>query len=451
MRIEFSTNSSAGLLGISDSEYKEIPLTEDLAWLRQSIEKFVEGGTYLLAGQPGIGKSTVGLQVALDLGKQGLSTLYVLTEQSRSDLAKRARQISVKLTPGDATHALRLIQPEDGIYGVENLPNLLNRHVIGTGGKYHGVKLIVVDSIQGDGLSSAATKKYKQVYEFCRLCKENGITTLLIAHVNKKGEIAGPKDLEHNVDCVLYLRKAMVYRPFFVPKNRFGPAVLKPVPLEMDAETKALRLSPHDHAVSSTARTFFGRGTENAEIQASVALPNYGSRGQITAPGLPKMEIEQLLNCIDQLPDMEFADLSYSIQCRLPGGRKYNRLLDLPLSMALIASYLQRDIPKHQLYIGELDLLRQVRHVPDNVIIDLWDAVEAGEIRSPVTIFCPEECCHLIRDFVGDVRVVGCKKLEDAVYTTWPDLYPASMKQTTENPLLPCPVVHSSQQEVLMA
>src|SRR5262249_45026858 len=162
----------------------------------------------------------------------------------------------------------------------------------------------IIDSIQGDGLSSSATKKYKQVYEFCRQCKAEGITTLLIAHVNKKGEIAGPKDLEHHVDCILYMKKAMVYRPLFVPKNRFGPAVFKPIPLEMDRVTTALRLSPHSHTVSSVAKTFFERGTENAEIQAAVSLPNYGTRAQITAPGLPKKEIEQLLNCIDQLPEM---------------------------------------------------------------------------------------------------------------------------------------------------
>ncbi len=445
------TNEPVGLLGVTDADYREVPLTDDLAWFRHRIGKFVEGGTYLLAGQPGIGKSTFALQLALDLGQQGIPTLYVLTEQSKSEIAKRARQIASKWPSGDLNRALSSVHPEDGIYGVENLPNLLGRQVIGQSGRYHGVKLIAVDSIQGDGLSSAATKKYRQVYEFCRQCKSEGITTLLIAHVNKKGEIAGPKDLEHNVDCVLYMRKALVYRPLFVPKNRFGPAVLQPIPLEMDRVTYALKLSPHSHSVSSVARTFFARGIENAETQAAVALPSYGTRGQITAPGLPRKEIEQLLNCINQIPDMEFGDLCYTIQCRLPGGRKYKRLLDLPLSMALIASYLQREIPKQYLYIGELDLLRQVRRVPDDVIQELWDAIEAGEIRSPITIFCPEESGHLIREGARDVKVVGCKKLEDAVYTTWPDLRPAELKQISEKPFIPRPARLLSHQEVLSA
>lgn len=423
-----ATDEPTGLLSVSDAEYGEVPLTDDLAWLRHRIGKFVEGGVYLVAGQPGIGKSTLGLQLALDLGRQGLSTLYVLTEQSKSEIGKRARQMAAKWPSKDLNRALSSIQPEDGIYDVENLPSFLTRQVIGQSGKYHGVKLIVVDSIQGHGLSSAATKQYRQVYEFCRQCKSERITTLLVAHVTKKGEIAGPKDLEHNVDCVLYMRKALVYRPLFVPKNRFGPAVLQPIPLEMDRVTTALKLSPHSQSVSSVARTFFGRGTGNAEAQAAVALPSYGNRGQITAPGLPRKEIEQLLNCINQIPDMDIGDLSYTIQCRLPGERRYRRLLDLPLSMALIASYLQRDIPRHHLYIGELDLLRRVREVPDNIVQELWDAVEAGEIQLPVRIFCPQESARLIREGAQEATVVACDKLEDAVYATWPDLRPTGSK-----------------------
>jgi predicted ATP-dependent serine protease len=190
----------------------------------------------------------------------------------------------------------------------------------------------------------------------------------------------------------------------------------------MDDETIRLSLSPHVQTTSTVARTFFGRGMGNAEAQAAVSLPSYGSRGQITAPGLPRKEIEQLLNCISQIPDMDIGDLSYTIQCRLPGGRRYKRLLDLPLSMALIASYLQRDIPRHHLYIGELDLLRRIREVPDNIIQELWDAIEAGELSVPVRIFCPQESAHLIREGAKGATVVACDRLEDAIYATWPDL-----------------------------
>jgi DNA repair protein RadA/Sms len=318
--------------------------------------------------------------------------------------------------------ALRNIRAEENIYDIEDLPSFLSRQVLSSSGEYHGVKFIVVDSIQGHGLSAGATRKYKQVYEFCRQCRSARITVLLVAHVTKKGDIAGPKDMEHNVDCVLVMRKAMIYRPLFVPKNRFGPAILKPIPLEMDKRTTALKVSPHSDVVSSVAHTYLGRKSGIAEAQAAVALPAYGTRGRITAPGLPKKVIEQLTTCISQLPDMEIEDLDYTIQCRLPGERRYRNLLGLPLCMALIASYIQKDIPAYHIYIGEIDLLRQVREVPDEIIVDLWEDIQSGTIPKPIRIFCPVKSAELMRDVIEGATVISCKTLDDAVFRTWPEL-----------------------------
>lgn len=429
-----TADEQRGLLGVGEAEYNEIPLSEDLNWLHSRIRKFVGGGIYLVAGQPGIGKSTLGIQLALDLGRQGYNSIYILTEQSKSEIAKRARLMTSEWTSKEIEQAMKNIHPEESVYELSDLPRFLTHQVIGKSGKYHDydIQFIVLDSIQGlqgRGFSATATKQWREIYEFCRHCKTEGITTLLVAHVTKKGDIAGPKDLEHNVDCVLYMKKAFIYRPLFVPKNRFGPAVLRPIPLQMNRKTTALELSPHSQSVSSVARTFLGRSVSNAEAQAAVSLPSYGMRGRITAPGLPRKEIEQLLNCISQIPEMDIGDLDYAIQCRLPGERTYRRVMDLPLSMALIASYLQRNIPKHHIYIGELDLLRRVREVPDNIIEDLWGAVEQGEIQPPLRIFCPKESAHLVREGVKQVTVVPCNHLEDAIYTTWSDLRP---KDTTE-------------------
>lgn len=416
------TDPKRGLLGVTDSEYAEVALSDDLAWLKLRLGKFVKGGIYLVAGQPGIGKSTLGIQLALDLGLRGRKTVYVLTEQSSEDLARRAKLMSSAWKPKDAEKALGCIEPEEGVYDVESLPSFLAHQVLNPAGRYHGVDLIVIDSVQGHGLAAAATSKYKQVYEFCRQCKSAGITVLLVAHVTKRGDIAGPKDMEHNVDCVLVMRKAMVYRPMFVPKNRFGPAVLKPVPLRMNRDTTALELAPHSDSVSTVAKTYLGRDATLPEVQASVTLPTYGTRGRITAPGLPRREIEQLANCISQIPDMDISDLDYAIHCRLPGEKRYRRILNLPLAMALIASYIQKDIPGHHVYIGEIDLLRRVREVPDQILSDLHDALEGGEIRKPVRLFLPKESAELVRATTDGVTVMACDRLDDAVYNTWPEL-----------------------------
>ena len=420
-----SQREPEGLLAVQESEHPEIELSDSLSWLRQRIAKFVVGGIYLLAGQPGIGKSRLSTQIALDLGRRGLKTLYILTEQSKDDLAKVARQMTSDWPRRDANLAMSNVSPEEGLYDIENLPKFLAHKVMSPSGSYHGVKLIVVDSVQGHGLSASATRKYKELYEFCRECKNAGITVLLVAHVTKKGDVAGPKDMEHSVDCILVMRRAMIYRPMFVPKNRFGPAIFKPIPLEMDKNTTALKLSPHSDAVSSVARSYLGRRIGIVEAQASVALPAYGNRGKITAPGLPRREIEQLTTCISQLPEMQIEDLDYTIQCRLPGDKRYRALLGLPLCMALIASYIQKDIPSYHIYMGEIDLLRKVREVPDEILIDLWEQLKdptSTVIPKPARIFCPRESAHLLQEEVEGATVIACDRLDDAVAMTWPEL-----------------------------
>ena len=86
----------------------------------------------------------------------------------------------------------------------------------------------------------------------------------------------------------------MMIKRMSVPKNRFGPVIYKPIPLEMDRVTTSLKISPHSDSVSSVAHSYLGHHIGIAEAQASVSLPAYGSRGKITAPGLPRKEIEQL-------------------------------------------------------------------------------------------------------------------------------------------------------------
>jgi DNA repair protein RadA/Sms len=234
-----------GLLAVDDLVYPELALSSALRWLRDCVGQVVAGATYLIAGQPGIGKSRLSLQVALDLARAGNKALYILTEEPKSRLKSRAEQMCGQWPRSQRETAMANVLPEDALYDLEVLPQFLARQVLNPSGPYRGVKLIVLDSVQGHGLHSAATRKYRQLYEFCRQCQSAGITTFLVTHVTKKGDIAGPKDLEHNVDCTMVMRKAMVYRPLFIPKNRFGPAVLKPVPLLMNPKTTDLDYSIH--------------------------------------------------------------------------------------------------------------------------------------------------------------------------------------------------------------
>lgn len=411
-----------GLLDVGAAEFRELPLTDDLSWLKERVTRLVEGGVYLIAGPPGIGKSTLGIQLALSLGAQNIPSVYVLTEQSKQELANRARLMTASWKPRVRERALLNLKPEDAVYDVEMLPNFLAHKVISKNGVYFGARLVVIDSIHGPGLSSAAAKKYRSLFDFCHACKNEGITVLLVGHVTKSNEIYGPKTLEHNVDCILYMRKAFIYRPLFVPKNRFGEAKFQPLPLEMDSATTALKQSRLASAVGGVAFSFAGRGHGTVEAQAAVSLPNYATRGEITAPGLPRKEIQRLLQAINQIPGIDLEYLSYSIQCVLPDDNRYRKYLDLPITLALIASYLQKEIPRQFFYLGEVDLLRKVRPVPADVVQELVDAVADGSVRTPMRLIGPTETADQLRGVADELTAVGVRTLDDAVYLTWPEL-----------------------------
>jgi predicted ATP-dependent serine protease len=207
-----------------------------------------------------------------------------------------------------------------------------------------------------------------------------------------------------------------------VPKNRFGEAKFQPLPLEMDPHTTALKQSRLASAVGGVAFSFAGRGHGVVEAQAAVSLPNYGARGEITAPGLPRKEIQRLLQAINQIPGVDLEHLSYSIQCVLPDDNRYRKHLDLPISLALIASYLQKDIPRYHFFLGEVDLLRKVRPVPADVVQDFVNAVADGSLRPPLRVMCPRDTADQLRGVGDEITAVAVDLLDEAVYAIWPEL-----------------------------
>jgi DNA repair protein RadA/Sms len=236
-----------------------------LPWLGKAIKPgLIRGGVYLLAGEPGIGKTTLAIQVLGELAKQGVKVLYLTTEQGLGDLKRAITRIHGE-SEGQLPKPIRdNFFFDDTIEDIDALPRFLARRVLTEGEEYHGIQAIVVDSVQGRGLASTATQKYRALCEFAENAKAQGLVSILIGHVTKKGQIAGPKDLEHNVDCVMYIRRAFRLRPFFVPKNRFGPAMLDPLVLMMDNRGR-LKESPHMAAKSSAVLGYAGIGEELAE------------------------------------------------------------------------------------------------------------------------------------------------------------------------------------------
>ena len=410
------------LLSTAFDVRNKIPLSDALRFFEDAIGgEFVSGARYLLSGSPGGGKSRLATQICLDLGQQHIPSLTILTEEAPAQMKRRAQQMTSDWKPLDIARSLSNVHVDHSVFDVTSLPDFLMRHVLAPGGSYHGVKLIVLDSIQGQGLAASATKSYARVLDFARMCEEHGITTILLCHQTKRGEMAGPKSLEHSVDTSLILRRAMQYSLLAVRKNRYGPPLLQPMPLRFDPATIRLEPAPHCEPRPAMARTFAGPGTGELELQASVTVPSDGSRGRMTAPGLPRKEIEQLVSCIGQMKDMDFGELNYSVNCRLPGSGQYSPILGLPLCMALIGSYIQKAVPGRNIYIGEIDLFRRLRVITPAISQALKSALDNGEIDTPVTLFLhPLSAAEFTSS--ESVRIVPCDTLESAVFQTWPDL-----------------------------
>ena len=285
--------------------------------------------------------------------------------------------------------------------------------------------------MQGRGLSATAAKKYRALYEFAENAKAQRLISILIGHVTKKGQIAGPKDLEHNVDCIIYLRRAFRLRPLFIPKNRFGPAVVDPIVLTMDDKGR-LHKSPHTAARSSAVLGYAGIGEELAEGQAAVSLPKYGSRPELNAPFLPSKKVRQLLTILSTLKDVDIADLSYEINCYIPRHQSYREELDLPLSISLLGSYLQQSVPERTLFVGELDLTRKVRAPEETYLAALAELIQgpqrgkidriylAAEAAEKFGRMRPSESGPFTKDIV---EIVGVKDLQDLIGILWPDIF----------------------------
>jgi DNA repair protein RadA/Sms len=403
-----------------------------LSWLGKAITPgFIRGGVYLVAGEPGIGKTTLAIQVLGELAMQGVKVLYLTTEQGLGDLKRAVTRIH-----GDSGG--QLPEPirdnfffDDTIEDIDALPRFLARRVLTEGEEYHGIQAIVVDSVQGRGLASTATQKYRALYEFAENAKAQGLVLILIGHVTKKGQIAGPKDLEHNVDCVMYIRRAFRLRPFFVPKNRFGPAVLDPLVLMMDDRGR-LKESPHMAAKSSAVLGYAGIGEELAEGQASVTLPRYGSRPELNAPFLPAKKVKQLLSILSTVREVDLTDLSYEINCYVPRQQRYREELDLPIAVALLSSYLQRPVPDRALFVGELDLTRRIRSPEDRYLAALASLLTGAQKGKIKRIYISEDCAKSLGRMrpenhgptVGEVvEIIGTADLEHLLRQLWPDLF----------------------------
>jgi DNA repair protein RadA/Sms len=395
-------------------EFSRNPFFEEL------LGQIVREEAVLVAGAPGSNKSTLARQLAIDLAAQGHRTLFILTEENPERLKSAIIKQTSDWAAEDVKKVLAHLHVETAIHDVLMLPGFLTQAVVNPDGAYHGVAMIVIDSIQGPGLSANDFERWQALFQATALTRAARVMTMLVCHVTKSGEIAGPKALQHAVDATVLIRKAYNRRQIAVLKNRFGPETARPMQLELEPTTVTLRPCPHAETLTAVARGYLP-GVGITEVQGAVTLPRPGSPARVVAPGLPRKEIEQYLSGICQIEGFELADFDLSIQCRLPGERRYRGVLGLPLCLALAASYIQKPIPENHVYLGEIDLCRNVRDVPPMIVDDLVMSLELAESTQRFKVLGPPSAAARLADFDG-IEAIAVRKLEEAIFHTWPDL-----------------------------
>jgi DNA repair protein RadA/Sms len=318
----------------------------------------VKGMFLLIGGEPGIGKSTLTLQICQAMSERGEKVLYVSGEESVHQLKLRAKRLGAE---AGATYVLAETELETIIDSVDKLtPTLL-----------------VIDSIQTMYKSSlsGAPGSVGQVREcaadLLRQAKGTGLTTLLVGHVTKFGSIAGPKTLEHMVDTVLYFEgdRFQQYRILRAVKNRFGSTNEIGV---FEMTDQGLREVPNPSEFFLSGRIDVNSGTVVVptiegtrpllvEVQA-LATPTYYALPQRVANGFDNRRLAMLLCVLDRRAGITTG--SQDVFLNIAGGLKVEEpAADLGIVAAVASSIRNKPGPADVVFCGEVGLGGEVRSV----------------------------------------------------------------------------------------
>ncbi|WP_459776266.1 DNA repair protein RadA [Aquifex pyrophilus] len=362
---EVYQNSSFSLV---KEESKVLPVS---SWEREELNRestgyksldnalgggIVKGQVILIAGEPGIGKSTLLLQVS-DYFARDKKVLYVSGEESGNQIALRAKRLGIE-------NENLLVYPETNL---ERVLNVLERET---------PSLLVLDSVQtifSEKLESSAgsVSQVREVtYRITEFCKDKGVPAFIVGQITKEGSIAGPKVLEHIVDTVLQFEgeRFNFYRIVKVVKNRFGStgeiAVFKMTDrgLEEVPEPSAFFISEKAKAPGSVVFPHTeGSKPVLLEIQALV-IPALYTTPQRRTQGFDPNRLALILAVLEKESKVFTRDQDVFIN--VAGGMSVKEpAVDLAVAMAIVSSKKEKEIPEDIVIFGELGLSGEVRAV----------------------------------------------------------------------------------------
>ena len=361
----------------------------------------VPGSMILIGGEPGIGKSTLLLQVAACLEGAGCPTLYASGEESALQIKLRCDRLAG-------------IASEVSVLSETNLETVL------TTSSAMAPSVLIVDSIQTvyttdlEGAPGNVGQVRECAARLMRYAKESGTTVFVVGHVTKGGGIAGPKTLEHIVDTVLYFEgeSTLDHRVLRATKNRFGSVdeigvfSMSERGLEPVANPSELFMGDRASHASGSAVTALLEGSRPllVEIQALAAKAGFGTPQRVTT-GFDGRRLALLLAVLDKRAGLSFAQLDVFLNV-VGGMRLQEPAGDLAVSAALASSVYDRALPTDAVFVGEVGLGGEVRTV-SQIERRISEAANMGLKR----IFLAERGAP--KRVVRDVELIGVRTIED--------------------------------------
>lgn len=364
----------------------------------------VAGSLVLVGGDPGIGKSTILLQVCRNLANAGRRVLYISGEESLKQIKLRANRI------GEITGELKFLCETD----LDDITAVLTTEK---------PDVAVIDSIQtmfAEDISSAPGS-VSQVREatniMLQIAKNNSVAIMLVGHVTKEGQVAGPRVLEHMVDTVLYFEgeRSASYRILRAVKNRFGSTNEIGV-FEMREEGLTEVPNPSEYMLegrpvgasgAAVACSMEGTRPILLEVQALVNQTAFGMPRRMAA-GTDYNRVNLLMAVLEKRCHLPMSQ--YDAYINIAGGVKMNEpAIDLAIIMAIVSSYKDTSIAERTVFFGEVGLSGEVRAVSmaENRI---RESAKLGFTKAVV----PESVISKIKKTDG-IEVVGVTGINEAI------------------------------------
>ncbi len=334
----------------------------------------VPGQVILIAGEPGIGKSTLLLQLANELSDVSgeRSVLYISGEESTSQIAIRGQRLGI------SKKTIQLLEETDIDSAINTISSFKGPTPSGLSLRVEDLQAVVVDSIQTmatsdlSGMAGSVGQVRECAFRLVRLAKENNVPVFIVGHITKEGTVAGPAVLMHIVDTVLWFEgdKSLTLRLLRAVKNRFGPTDEVGI-FSMEDKGLVPLDSPEKVFLSSERKNITGSATASVlqgsrpllvEIQ-SLVVPTKMPYPKRVGQGIDSKRLELLIAVLIRRCGLPLYEQDVFVN--VAGGitLKNDPSVDLATTLSIASAYFDKPLKQHAIAIGEIGLLGDIREV----------------------------------------------------------------------------------------